>query len=71
MNQKELKALKNEIMQEGASNVCYYTTIISKITELWPEIIAEFAKEMMLQGASVATLENPLILNAFVTKAIE
>lgn len=71
MNQKELKALKNEIMQEGASNVGYYTTIISKITELWPEIIAEFAKEMMLQGASVATLENPLILNAFVTKAIE
>lgn len=71
MNQKELKALKNEIMQEGASNVGYYTTIISKITELWPEIIAEFAKEMMLQGAGVATLENPLILNAFVTKAIE
>lgn len=71
MNQKELKALKNEIMQEEASNVGYYTTIISKITELWPEIIAEFAKEMMLQGASVATLENPLILNAFVTKAIE
>lgn len=71
MNQKELKALKNEIMQEGASNVGYYTTIISKITELWPEIIAEFAKEMMLQGASVATLENPLILNAFVAKAIE
>ncbi|MDN6024012.1 MAG: hypothetical protein L0I32_09580 [Lactobacillus sp.] len=71
MNQKELKALKNEIMQEGASNVGYYTTIISQITELWPEIIAEFAKEMMLQGASVATLENPLILNAFVTKAIE
>ena len=71
MNQKELKALKNEIMQEGASNVGYYTTIISKITELWPEIIAEFAKEMVLQGADVATLENPLILNAFVTKAIE
>lgn len=71
MNQKELKALKNEIMQEGASNVGYYTTIISKITELWPEIIAEFAKEMVLQGAGVATLENPLILNAFVTKAIE
>ncbi|MDN5475674.1 MAG: hypothetical protein L0G39_01965 [Chryseobacterium sp.] len=71
MNQKELKALKNEIVQEGASNVGYYTTIISKITELWPEIIAEFAKEMMLQGASVATLENHLILNAFVTKAIE
>lgn len=71
MNQKELKALKNEIMQEGASNVGYYTTIISKITELWPEIIAEFAKEMALQGAEVATLENPLILNAFVTKAIE
>lgn len=71
MNQKELKALKNEIMQEEASNVGYYTTIISKITELWPEIIAEFAKEMMLQGAGVATLENPLILNAFVTKAIE
>lgn len=71
MNQKEIKALKNEIMQEGASNVGYYTTIISKITELWPEIIAEFAKEMVLQGADVATLENPLILNAFVTKAIE
>lgn len=71
MNQKELKALKNEIMQEEASNVGYYTTIISKITELWPEIIAEFAKEMVLQGAGVATLENPLILNAFVTKAIE
>lgn len=71
MNQKELKALKNEIMQEGASNVGYYTTIISKITELWPEIIAEFAKEMVLQGGDVATLENPLILNAFVTKAIE
>ncbi len=71
MNQKELKALKNEIMQEGASNVGYYTTIISKITELWPEIIAEFAKEMVLQGAGVATLENPLILNAFVAKAIE
>ncbi|WP_350356770.1 hypothetical protein ABLU29_00400 (plasmid) [Lactococcus lactis] len=71
MNQKELKALKNEIMQEGASNVGYYTTIISKITELWPEIIAEFAKEMVLQGADVANLENPLILNAFVTKAIE
>ncbi|MEI3640920.1 hypothetical protein [Lactococcus cremoris] len=71
MNQKELKALKNEIMQEEASNVGYYTTIISQITELWPEIIAEFAKEMVLQGAGVATLENPLILNAFVTKAIE
>lgn len=71
MNQKELKALKNEIMQEEASNVGYYTTIISKITELWPEIIAEFAKEMVLQGAGVATLENPVILNAFVTKAIE
>ncbi len=71
MNQKEIKALKNEIMQEGASNVGYYTTIISKITELWPEMIAEFAKEMVLQGADVATLENPLILNAFVTKAIE
>ena len=40
MNQKELKALKNEIMQEEASNVGYYTTIISQITELWPEIIA-------------------------------
>lgn len=71
MNQKELKALKNEIMQEGAINVGYYTTIISKITELWPEMIAEFAKEMALQGSEVATLENPLILNAFVTKAIE
>lgn len=71
MNQKEIKALKNEIMQEGAINVGYYTTIISKITELWPEIIAEFAKEMVLQGADVASLENPLILNAFVTKAIE
>ena len=26
---------------------------------------------MVLQGAGVATPENPLILNAFVTKAIE
>ena len=61
MNQKELKALKNEIMQEGAINVGYYTTVISKITELWPEMIAEFAKEMALQGSEVTTLENPHI----------
>jgi len=71
MNQKEIKALKKEIMEEGALNVGYYPRIISKITELWPEIIAEFAKEMALQGPDVANISNPLILNAFVTKAIE
>lgn len=71
MNQKEIKALKKEIMEEGALNVGYYPHIISKITELWPEMIAEFAKEMALQGPDVANISNPLILNAFVTKAIE
>ncbi|MGV8957139.1 hypothetical protein [Lactococcus lactis] len=71
MNQKEIKALKKEIIEEGALNVGYYPRIISKITELWPEMIAEFVKEIALQGLDVATISHPLILNLFVTKAIE
>lgn len=71
MNQKERKSLKNKIQQEGAINVGYYRTIIPKITELWPEMIAEFAKDLALQGAEVVNIDNAIILNAFVTKAIE
>jgi hypothetical protein len=71
MNQKEIKSLKNKIQQEGAINVGYYTTIIPKITELFPELIAEFAKDLALQGAEVVNIDNAIILNAFVTKAIE
>ncbi|MCG6979692.1 hypothetical protein K9859_13695, partial [Lactococcus lactis] len=71
MNQKEIKSLKNKIQQEGAINVGYYPTIIPKITELFPELIAEFAKDLVLQGAEVVNIDNAIILNAFVTKAIE
>lgn len=39
--------------------------------ELFSELIAEFAKDLVLQGAEVVNIDNAIILNAFVTKAIE
>lgn len=70
MNQKSIKDIKKEIVDESAINVGYYEGTLPLILEVYPSVISEILSEPSfisdggLTGLSVSEIDNILITEA-------
>ncbi len=70
MNQKSIKEIKKEIVDESAINVGYYEGTLQKIVEVYPSVISEILKDTSfiteggLTELSVSEIDNILITEA-------
>lgn len=72
MNQKSIKEIKKEIVNESAVNIGYYEGTLQKILEVYPSVISEILSESsFISDGGLTGLSVPEIDNILITEAIK